>query len=121
MFIRLVCPISFASAFSFFNLLNFNVKQGVGLFEFVPQNIGLMQAPAIESGMGSIDSAVNVSLPLATPLASVNPLQIWLVVFSLIWIVGVIALLGDRNNVTDGTLTPQEWYDALMTADYKVQ
>jgi hypothetical protein len=36
-FIRLVCPISFASAFSFFNLLNLNVKQGVGLFEFVPQ------------------------------------------------------------------------------------
>jgi beta-lactamase regulating signal transducer with metallopeptidase domain len=90
---RLVCPISFASTFSFFNLLSLNVKQESGVVEFVPQNIGLMQAPAIQSGLGSIDSAVNPSLPVATPLASVNPMQIWLAVFSLIWFMGVIALL----------------------------
>lgn len=91
--IRLVCPISFASALSFFNLLNLNAKQGIGVVEFVPQNIGLMQTPAIQSGLDSMDNAANASLPMATPLASVNPLQIWLAVISLIWILGVMGLL----------------------------
>lgn len=90
---RLVCPFSFDSAFSFFNLINLNAKQGSGISEFVPQNIGLMQTPAIQSSIGSIDSAVNASVPSAIPVASVNPMQIWMAVFSLIWIFGVIALL----------------------------
>jgi len=51
-----------------------------------------MHTPAIQSGIGSIDSAANASLPSAIPVASVNPMQIWMAVFSLIWIFGVIAL-----------------------------
>jgi len=89
---RLVCPFSFDSAFSFFNLINLNAKQGSGVSEFVPQNIGLMQTPVIQSGIGSIDSAANASLPSAIPVASANPMQVWLAVFSLIWVFGVIAL-----------------------------
>jgi len=90
---RLVCPFSFNSEFSFFNLINLNVKQGSGAYEFVPQNIGMIQTPAIRSAIGGINSAVNASLPAAVPAASVNPIQIWIDVFSLIWIFGVIALL----------------------------
>ena len=89
---RLVCPFSFDSAFSFFNLINMNAKQGIGVYELVPQNIGLMQTPVIQSGIGSIDSAANASLPSAIPVASANPMQVWLAVFSLIWVFGVIAL-----------------------------
>jgi len=89
---RLVCPFSFDSAFSFFNLINLNAKQGSGVSEFVPQNIGLMQTPVIQSSIGSIDSAANASLPSAIPVASANPMQVWLAVFSLIWVFGVIAL-----------------------------
>ena len=59
----------------------------------MPQNIGLMPTPAIQSGLNSIDNAVNTALPQAIPAASVNPLQIWLAVLSLIWISGVMALL----------------------------
>jgi len=33
---RLVCPFSFDSAFSFFNLINMNAKQGIGVYELVP-------------------------------------------------------------------------------------
>ncbi|MCR4437206.1 MAG: peptidase M56 [Eubacteriales bacterium] len=90
---RLVCPFSFGSAFSFFNLINLNAKQGIGVSEFIPQNIGLMHTPEIQSGIGSIDSAANASLPQAIPAASVNPTQIWIDVFSIIWIFGIIALL----------------------------
>ena len=89
---RLVCPFSFNSEFSFFNLINLNAKQGSGAYEFVPQNIGLMQMPAIQSSIGGLDGAVNASLPEAVPAASVNPMEIWMTVFSLIWIFGVIAL-----------------------------
>ena len=89
---RLVCPFSFNSEFSFFNLINLNAKQGSGAYEFVPQNIGLMQMPAIQSSIGGHDGAVNASLPEAVPAASVNPMEIWMTVFSLIWIFGVIAL-----------------------------
>ncbi|NSW92466.1 MAG: hypothetical protein HPY74_17715 [Firmicutes bacterium] len=90
---RLVCPFSFNSVFSFFNLINLDAKQKSGIFEFIPQNIGLMRTPVIQSGVGSIDRAVNASLPPATPAASVNFMQIWVTVFSLIWIFGVIMLL----------------------------
>ncbi|HBC91574.1 MAG TPA: hypothetical protein DCZ10_01360 [Pelotomaculum sp.] len=89
---RLVCPVSFASVFSFLGLINLNVQQGKRAVEFVPQNIGLVQTPAIQSGIDSIDNAVNTSLPLALP-ASVNPMQIWMTALSLIWVSGVIALL----------------------------
>jgi beta-lactamase regulating signal transducer with metallopeptidase domain len=90
---RLLCPFSFDSAFSFFNLINLNEKQGSGVSEFMLQNIGLLQTPAIQSGIGSIDSAVNVSLSPAVPVASVNPMEIWMTVLSLIWISGVIVLM----------------------------
>ena len=90
---RLVCPFSFNSEFSFLNLINLNAKQGRGAYEFVPQNIGLMHKPAIQSGIGSLDEVVNASLPEAVPAASVNPMEIWMTVFSHIWILGVIALL----------------------------
>ncbi|MFY9172537.1 MAG: M56 family metallopeptidase, partial [Petrimonas mucosa] len=89
---RLVCPFSFNSEFSFFNLINLNAKQGSGAYEFVPQNIGLMQMPAIQSSIGGLDGAVNASLPEAVPAASVNPMEIWMTVFSLIWVFCVIAL-----------------------------
>ncbi len=84
---RLVCPFSFDSAFSFFNLINLNTRQGSGITE------GLLQTPVIQSGIDSIDSAVNASLPQAIPAASVSPMEIWMNVLSLVWIFGVIVLL----------------------------
>ena len=82
---RLVCPYSFDSAFSFFNLMNVNAKQGTGLSKFLIH-------PVIQSGISSIDSTAN-ALPSAAPAASPNPMRIRLAVFSLIWIFGVITLL----------------------------
>ena len=90
---RLVCPFSFNSEFSFFNLINLNAKKESGAYEFVPQNMGLMHTPGIQTGIDSIDNGLNASLTSTTPIASVNPMEIWMTVFSLIWIFGVIALL----------------------------
>jgi len=90
---RLVCPFSFDSAFSFFNLVSLDAKQGSEAYEFVSPDTGVIQTPAIRADIGSFDSAANVSLPAADPTASADPVQIWLAVLSLVWILGVITLL----------------------------
>jgi beta-lactamase regulating signal transducer with metallopeptidase domain len=90
---RLIFPFSFTTAFSFLGLLNVNSKNNEGVLEYVPHDIGLMQTPTVQSGIDSLDSAVNSSLPLAAPIASVNPMQIWMNLLSLIWLAGIVVLL----------------------------
>ena len=90
---RLICPLSFTSSFSFLGLLNIDLQNNAGVLEYVSNDIGFMQEPTVQSGIGSIDSAVNPSLPQTTPIASVNPMQIWMDVFSLIWLAGIVVLL----------------------------
>ena len=70
---RLVCPLSFSSAFSFLGLLNVDSQNNVGLLEYVPNDIGFIQTPTVQSGIGSLDSVVNSSMPQAAPIASANP------------------------------------------------
>ncbi|EHQ89048.1 DUF5301 domain-containing protein [Desulfosporosinus youngiae] len=90
---RLIFPFSFTTAFSFLGLLNVNSQNKAGVLEYVPPDIGSMPAPALQSDIGSLDSTVNSSLPQTAPIASVNPLQMWMDVFSLIWLAGIIVLL----------------------------
>ncbi len=90
---RLIFPFSFTTAFSFLGLLNVNSQNNEGVLEYVPHDIGLMQTPTVQSGIDSLDSAVNSSLPLAAPIASVNPMQIWMNLLSLIWLAGIVVLL----------------------------
>ena len=90
---RLIFPFTFTTTFSFLGLLNVNSQNNKGLLEYVPHDIGLMQTPAVQSGIDSLDSAVNSSLPAAVPIASVNPMQIWMNLFYLIWLAGIVALL----------------------------
>ncbi len=90
---RLICPLSFTSAVSFLGLLNVDHQNYTGVLEYVPNNIGFMLEPTVQSGLGSLDSAVNSSLPAATPMASVNPMQIWMYFLSLIWLTGIIVMI----------------------------
>jgi len=90
---RLVCPFSFNSEFSFFNLINLSAGRESGAYGFVPHDIGLMNTPAVGTGTGNIDNGVNASLPEDVYAASVDPMQIWVRIFSLIWVFGVIGLL----------------------------
>lgn len=54
---------------------------------------GMLQHEGIQSGIGSVDRAVNASLNAAVSTASVNAIQIWVTVLSLIWLFGVTVLL----------------------------
>jgi beta-lactamase regulating signal transducer with metallopeptidase domain len=49
--------------------------------------------PMIDSGITPLNTIVNSVLPAATPIASVNPLQIWVFIGSIIWSIGFALLL----------------------------
>ena len=80
---RLVCPFSFESVFS---LLPTKIDP-------IAQDIVYAQIPKIDTGMISINQAVNAVLPPGSLQNSVNPLQIWLFAGSFLWLLGIIILL----------------------------
>ncbi len=63
--------------------------------QIITPSVLLSEKPAIDSGIEVIDNVVN---PVFTesfrpdPAASVNPLQIWNHIFSVLWIIGVVLL-----------------------------
>lgn len=81
---RLVCPFSFESALS---LLRINPAPVSAELLYSP-------APRIDTGVDLLDSAINPILPApASPVTSVNPLQIWALAAEAVWIAGVACLL----------------------------
>jgi beta-lactamase regulating signal transducer with metallopeptidase domain len=80
---RLICPFSFESIFS---LMPSKANP-------ISQDILYMQTPKIDTGIGVINHSVNAILPAATPQTSANPLQILIVIFSHMWLLGVAAML----------------------------
>lgn len=80
---RLICPFSFESIFS---LLPVKTNP-------IPQNIVYAPIPTIDTGIPAINHVVNSSLPAATPVASINPLQITVFIGSMIWLLGIAILI----------------------------
>ncbi len=80
---RLVCPYSFESMFS---LLPTKANP-------ISHDILYMQVPKIDTGIATINNSVNMILPAGTPYGSVNPLQIWVFIGSLLWILGIAIML----------------------------
>lgn len=83
--IRLVCPFSLESVLSL-----------IPSAETVPENIIYSQTPTIQSSIPIFNSTVNPIIweSLAPEVgASFNPMQIIVYITSLVWIVGMIAML----------------------------
>ncbi len=83
--LRLVLPFSLQSVFSL-----------IPSAEVISPSIGYARHPAINSGVSVLDNAVNPTLGsslAATPMDSVNPMQIVLFLGGLIWTVGIAILL----------------------------
>ena len=81
--LRLLCPFSFESIFS---LIPINRTP-------IPQNIIYSQTPQISTGMTVVDNMINPILPAPTDIgASINPIQVWLFIGEIIWILGIIAM-----------------------------
>ncbi len=80
---RLICPFSFESVLS---LLPTKTNH-------IPYEVRYMEVPQIDTGIPIVNNNVNPILPNATPTASVNPIQIWIFIGEIIWLIGVITLL----------------------------
>ena len=82
---RLIMPFSFESVFS---LMPINPNP-------IPQDIVYQEAPQIDTGLNTFDNAVNASLPAPAQdlISSINPLQIWLAIGELIWLIGIAAMV----------------------------
>lgn len=83
--IRLVCPFSLESVLSV-----------IPSAETIPTNIIYSEKPTIQSGIPALNSTVNpiISESLAPEVkTSVNPMQIITYIASIVWIVGIIAML----------------------------
>lgn len=84
--VRLICPRSFESALSL-----------IPSSETIPLDIEMAAKPTIDSGVPAINSVVNPVLSSFAPpqhvLTSANPLQIWIPILNIIWLIGVGALL----------------------------
>lgn len=83
--LRLVFPFSLQSVLSL-----------IPSAEVISPSIGYAQHPEINSGVSVIDNAVNPTLGTslaATPMNSVNPMQIVLYLGGLVWVGGIVILL----------------------------
>lgn len=84
--VRLICPFSFESALSL-----------IPSAETIPLDIEMTAKPTIDSGVSAINSVVNPVLSSFSPpqhvLTSANPLQIWIPILNIIWLIGVGSLL----------------------------
>lgn len=84
--VRLICPLSFESSLSL-----------IPSSETIPLDIEMAAKPTIDSGVPAINSVVNPVLSSFAPpqhvLTSANPLQIWIPILNIIWLIGVGALL----------------------------
>ena len=80
---RLIFPFSFESVFSLLPAKTNPISQDI-IYEAVP---------TIDTGIPAINHVLNSSLPAATPAASVNPLQVWVFIGTMVWLLGIAILL----------------------------
>jgi len=80
---RLVFPFSIESVFS---LIPFKAQ-------VIPTDIATQPVPHIDSGIPFVNNTVNSLLPVATPSASINPLQGWITAGTLVWLIGAVVMV----------------------------
>lgn len=117
---RLICPVSFSLPVSLLGFLNLGTTE-TRQVQYVPASIGTMQAPAVTLGMPVLDAVVNPVLPPANPAASVNPMQVWIVLATIVWLAGVATLIihGVFSYVNTRRLldTATHLHDNIYTSD----
>lgn len=83
--IRLIVPFSIESAFSL-----------LPSAETISPDIMLDPMPTVNTGISSLNNAINPAIYESlspNPGASVNPLQIWVFIFTNIWVSGMILMI----------------------------
>lgn len=91
--IRLLCPFSFSSAVSVFNVLVTEKPEvSYGQMEFIPNDIEYSEEPQISVSVPPVNDAINEQLPSEQPNNSTNPMQTAMTVGAYIWAAGMLAM-----------------------------
>ena len=88
---RLLCPVSFSLPFSLLGALQ-NEPAREGRMEYITEDIGYMERPQIALPAPGLSEIVNDALPLADRTASVNPMQVYMIVGAYIWLLGILSM-----------------------------
>lgn len=88
---RLLCPVSFSLPFSLLGALQ-NEPAREGRMEYIAEDIGYMERPQIALPAPGISEMINDALPLADRTASVNPMQVYMIVGAYIWLLGILSM-----------------------------
>ena len=92
--IRLLCPFSFSSAVSVFNVLVPEKPEiSSGQMEYIPPDIEYSYEPKVTVSLPPVNETVNTYLPPAEPNNSVNPMQIAMSICTIVWLVGMAAMV----------------------------
>lgn len=82
---RLICPFSFESGLSFIPTSKTPI----------PQDIIYSETPKINTGISVVDTLVNPILPVSVSnTVSINPIQIWIYIGTVIWLLGILLMIG---------------------------
>lgn len=95
-FVRLVCPFTPRSPFSFFNLGIFNKDvYSNDIHEYIPLSYDWDYTPEFATGITQGQNIIPSTFEAfaSSPENSVNPLQVYLFIFACIWISGMAAML----------------------------
>lgn len=90
---RLLCPLSFTSAFSFLGLLNINPSHNAGGLAFGPNNINPVPASSFPVGMDKSEQAMNSFSQSTASIVNLNPMPAAIEVLSILWLLGIVVLL----------------------------
>lgn len=88
---RLLCPVSFSLPFSLLGVLQ-NEPAREGRMEYITEDIGYMERPQIALPAPGLSEMINDALPLADRTASVNPMQVYMIVGAYIWLLGILSM-----------------------------
>ena len=88
---RLLCPVSFSLPFSLLGALQ-NEPAREGRMEYITEDIGYMERPQIALPAPGLSEMINDALPPADRTASVNPMQVYMIVGAYIWLLGILSM-----------------------------
>ena len=88
---RLLCPVSFPLPVSLLGVLQ-NEPAKEGRMEYIAEDIEYWEKPEVKLPVPGLAEAVNERLPIGTPAASVNPIQVYLIIGAYLWLLGVLSM-----------------------------
>lgn len=88
---RLLCPVSFSLPVSLLGALQ-NEPAVEGRMEYIAEDIGYWEKPAVALPVPGVSDAVNEMLPAENREASVNPMQIYMMAGAYVWLLGVMSM-----------------------------